>query len=258
MNVESPANRRNEFHKLLRDTFDALFSQARNGDGLSFLFSILGIDSGAEDAGWQPVAETQALVADIVGLLQGPIYDDAKLRLALLLYCHVIEASYHYHCIYNLLLTIDGQTPKVFNFLDKYKNGVPPSFQKKISEIEGLAIKHNQRGVLVVFEKTIRTDIRNAFFHSDYIIYNGELRLKHKGSEIAKIPHEEVYEITQNALDFFNFFLSALEAARKSFPPGHVIKNRKSERGPLCSITVLFDPEGRASGFTTSDPLPLW
>jgi hypothetical protein len=251
--------KREDFLKLLTPTIDSLFAKARSGDGLSFVFSVLGISSGMEDAGWQPVWETQALLSDMAGLIQGPLTEDAKLRLALLLYCHILEASFHYHCIYNLLLTIDGQPPKIFNFLNKYKNGVPPSFQTKISEIEALAEKHGQTGIKAVFREIIRTDIRNAFFHSDYILYNGELRLKHKGSQFAKIPNETVFELVQNAVDFFEGLLQALNRAKRSFPKGHMIKNRKSASGMrLCSIELLFDDNGVVNGFQGSDPLPIW
>lgn len=250
---------RAEFRSLADQTFGSLFGKAKKNDEFAFLFAILGINSGEEDIGWQPVNETQNLISDIAGLLQGPLYDDAKLRLALLLYCHVIEASYHYHCIYNLLLTIDGQTPLVFSFLDKYRKGIPPSLAVKIGDIGTLADKHGEVGVRMIFKQIIRPDIRNAFFHSDYIIFDGELRLKHRGSEIAKIPQATIFELLQNTIDFFQMFLNALALARKSFPKDHIIRNRKSSKGtPLASVEILFHEDGSACGFSMSDPLPMW
>ena len=60
----------------------------------------------------------------LLGLINGPLHQHAKARTALLLYCHIIEANFIYHCLYNLLLTLEGRAPpKVFSFLDKYRNG---------------------------------------------------------------------------------------------------------------------------------------
>ena len=123
---------RTEFREILNLGLQRLFNEARQCDELSFLFAILGFNSGEEDVGWQPINETQALIGDLIGLINGPLYDDAKARIALLLYCHITEANFLYHCLYNLLLTIEHQPPKIFSFLDKYKNGVPPSVSAKL------------------------------------------------------------------------------------------------------------------------------
>jgi hypothetical protein len=237
-----------------------LLAKARAADEFAFLFSILGLDSGEEDEGWQPIAETQQLVADLLGLLDSPLYDEARIRLALLLYCHITEANYHYHCLYNLLQTVDGQIPKLFNFLDKYNKGNPPSVSAKISSIRALANKHGQTGVCSIFDEIIRPDIRNAFFHSDYILFEGELRLKHRGSQIARIPFSEVIELVGKTADYFKGVLLALDRARRSFPKDYQIANRKSKDGTmqLCPVEVTIDDAGYAIGFKITRPGPVW
>ena len=250
---------RAEFKTLLDDEFHRLFQAARSHDDLSFIFAILGINSGTEDLGWQPIGETQALVRDLVGLINSPLYDDARARIALLLYCHITEANFLYHCIYNLLLSAEGQPPKVFNFLDKYKNGVPPSVPAKLAEINAKSVQLGLSGIKLIFDEIIRPEIRNAFFHSDYIIFDDELRLKHRGSQYAKIPLRDVFALLEKTMDFFNSFMEALMKARRSFPRGHMITNRKSLTGvPLCSVEVLVDDQGVVYGFQGSDPLPIW
>ena len=212
-----------------------------------------------EDAGWQPIGETQILVRDLVGLINSPLYDDARARIALLLYCHITEANFLYHCIYNLLLSAEGQPPKVFNFLDKYKNGVPPSVATKLVEINAKADQLNFSGIKSIFNELVRVEIRNAFFHSDYIIVNDELRLKHRGSQYAIIPLKDVFALLEKTMDFFNSFMGALMKARRSFPPGYIITGRTSSAGtPLCSVEVLMDEQEVVCGFQSSDPLPIW
>jgi len=182
---------RDEFRKFVEAEMRRLFQAARQRDELSFLFAVVGFDSGAEDPGWKPIGETQALVHDLVGLINGPLHDDTKARMALFLYCHITEANFIYHCLYNLLLTIEGQPPKVFNFLDKYKNGVPPSVSAKATEISAKALEQGFKGVKDILDEIIRPNIRNAFFHSDYILFEGKFRLG--SGPINRIPMSGVW-----------------------------------------------------------------
>jgi hypothetical protein len=250
---------RTEFRKILNLGLKRLLNEARQCDELSFLFAILGFNSGEEDVGWQPINETQALTRDLVGLINGPLYDEARARIALLLYCHITEANFLYHCLYNLLLTIERQPPKIFSFLDKYKNGIPPSVSAKLLDIRSKAKEHGFSEIDTIFEEIIRPDIRNAFFHSDYILFDDELRLKHRGSQYARVPLTTVFALVEKTVDFFNTFMSLLMEARRSFPKGYKIANRKASDGrSLCSVEVIVDDSGLACGFQGSDPLPIW
>src|SRR5260370_23587125 len=194
-----------------------LFQAARARDELAFLFAVLGMDSGMEDAGWQPIGETQAFVQDLLALSNGPLPPHAKVRTGLLLYCHIIEANFIYHCLYNLLLTVEGQAPpKVFSFLDKYKNGIPPGVSVKIGEIKAKAIEHKFLDINAIFDQIVRPEIRDAFLHSDYILIEDQLRLKHRGSQYTRIRLPEVMELVQKTVDWFNFFMGPVAA---SAPP---------------------------------------
>jgi hypothetical protein len=207
---------RDEFQKVLDSELSRLFQAARQRDEFSFLFAVLGFNSGKEDAGWQPINETHALAADLLGLLNGPLHDDAKARIALFLYCHIIEANFLYHCLYNLLLTIEGQEPpRVFNFLDKYKDGIPPSVSAKLSEIKAKASAQKFQGINNIFDEIVRSDIRNAFFHSDYILFDGALRLKHRGPVL--IPLSEVFQLVQKTINFFETFMLLRSESLRSF-----------------------------------------
>jgi hypothetical protein len=250
---------RNEFNCLLDSELRRLFQAARQRNEFSFLFAILGINSGEEDFGWQPINETYALAQDVLGLLNGPLHDHAKARMALFLYCHIIEANFIYHCVYNMFLTIEGlEPPKVFSFLDKYKNGVPPSVSAKLSEIKARATDHGFQALNSIFDEIIRPDIRNAFFHSDYILFDDELRLKHRGWP-ASMPLPDVFALVQKTVEFFEKFMVLRNEGLRSFPRGYVITGRKSPRGHnLADVNVLVDEGGLANGFSVDRPLPLW
>ncbi len=251
---------RAKFQETVTTELQRLFQAARARDEFAFLFAVLGMDSGMEEAGWQPIGEAQVFVQDLLGLINGPLHQHAKVRTALLLYCHIIEANFIYHCLYNLLLTVEGQAPpKVFSFLDKYKNGIPPSVSVKIGEIKAKAIEHKFLDINAIFDQIVRPEIRDAFLHSDYILIEDELRLKHRGSQYARIRLPEVLELVQKTVDWFNLFMGLLAASRRSFPRGHRITGRKSPGGQdLGSVEVLVDERGFATGFKPSDALPLW
>jgi hypothetical protein len=251
---------RTKFQELVNTELGRLFQAARARDELAFLFAILGINSGMEEAGWQPIGETQAFVQDLLGLINGPLHQHAKVRVALLLYCHIVEANFINHCLYNLLLTVEGQQPpKVFSFLDKYRNGVPPSVSAKIDEIKAKAIAQQFLDINAIFDQIVRPEIRDAFFHSDYILFENELRLRYRGSQYARIRLPEVMELVQKTTDWFNLFMGLVAASRRSFPKGHRITGRKSPSGhDLGSVEVLLDERGFATGFKASDALPLW
>ncbi len=172
-----------------KDSLENLFNSARSKDELGFIFAILGINSGIEDVGWQPIYETLKLTEDFTKLANSSQDSHTQLRLLLVTYCQILESSYLYHIIYNLLSCIKGdEPPKVFNFLEFYKAGVPPSVWRKVEEINSLskAVDDEKSGKILI--EIFDQPIRNAVSHADYILFKDELRLKHKGNDIKKIP----------------------------------------------------------------------
>jgi hypothetical protein len=133
---------RSEFQKLINSELPRLFQAAREHDELAFLFAVLGVNSEKDDAGWQPIGEAQAVVHDVLTLINGPLLQHAKVRLALMLYCHIIETGFPYHCLYNLLLTVEGRErrrPSAFStntraeFRRAFRIGSPLSRQRRSS-----------------------------------------------------------------------------------------------------------------------------
>lgn len=169
------------------------------------------------------------------------------------------EANFIYHDVVNLLLAADGQPVRVFNFMHKFKNGKPPSVNAKLADIKATADRMGHGEITSVFDEIWKPEIRNAVFHSDYILFENELRIKHRASQIVKIPLEQVFDLLQKTLHLFDAVLDVRTKGLKSFPKGHRITGRKSPKGyNLASIDVTVDDNGWAHGFSTSDPLPVW
>ncbi|MBL7007230.1 MAG: hypothetical protein ISR78_09130 [Spirochaetia bacterium] len=248
------------FRENVKNELESLYLKAKNVDELAYIFSLLGLNSGIEDFGWQPINETLNLVEDFISISNSPLRNPSKIRLMLLMYCQITEASFLYHIIYNMLLTIDNEEPpRLFNFLDKYRGPVPPTINTKIKSIKELAMKHKLDGIIDIFSKIYNSDIRNAVTHADFILHENELRLKHRGDQIGKIHFEVVTELVNFAVLFFQTFFQITYEHKSSYKNGYVISNRKDKAGkPLSSIEVIVDESGLLSGFQTSDPYPIW
>ena len=247
------------YKQLCATALESVAAAARQKDEFAYLHAILGINGGVEDPGWQPIDESRNFVYDLVSLINTPLNDQTKARLALVVYCHITEANFIYHDVFNLLLAADGQPPNVFNFIHKVRNGKPPSVNAKLADIISTAKRMEHVGIAAMFEEIWRPDIRNAVFHSDYILFGDELRIKHRPSQLAKIPLKYVFELLQKTLHLFDAVLDIRMTGLRSFPKGHRITGRKSPKGhALASIDVIVDEDGCAHGFTTSDPMPIW
>jgi uncharacterized surface protein with fasciclin (FAS1) repeats len=195
------------FSSLVSETLENLFNAAKSKEELSYIFALLGLDSGMEDAGWKPISETWELLRDITSLANSPLKDDTKVRLLLLLYSQITEASFLYHVIYNMILSIDNKSARIFNFTELYRGATPPSAKSKVSQICKKAVEIHHDNLKIILEEVFDSRIRNAISHSDYILYKDEMRLKHKGGEILSIKvNDVIFKINKAIIFFENFF----------------------------------------------------
>jgi len=176
------------------------------------------------------------------------------------MYCQITETSYILHIVYNMLLTIDNEEPpRVFNFLDKYRGAIPPNVGVKLDLIKNIALKNNLDGIIDLFAKIYDSDIRNAVSHADYVLFDGEFRLKHRGDAIKKIKLVEINDLISYAIVFFQTFFQISHKHKTSFKNDYVISNRKGKNGnPLSSVKLNVDTSGVLLGFKIVDPLPIW
>ena len=251
-----------EFKNLTEQSINDLFAKAKSTDEAAYVFALLGINSGMEDIGWQPIDETLRLIPDITSIINTPLNQHTKCRLMLLLYCQVTESNYLYHVLYNMLLSIERETPpKVFSFLDQVKNGTPPSVKSKIKQICAKADKLEQSKISKIskiLNIIFNSPLRNAISHADFILFKDELRLKH-GSTIQKIKLNEISKLVNNTLIFFSVFYEILRIHKTSYKDGYIISDRKNKEGSrLANITLKVHKEYGLCGISTSDPFPLW
>lgn len=248
-----------KFQLTIELCLDNLFISAKKEDEAAFVFALLGISSGCEDCGWDPFSETYKLYDNFMRMLNCPINIDTQMRLGLLLYCQITESNLMWHVLYNMLLVVDESSPEIFNFLEKYKNDRPPSVKSKVNEIvnKSKVLGFEEFGKII--DQIFDSQIRNAVCHADFILWNDEVRFKHKRSEVQKKTFHKIWILLYKCFLFFESFNTILSKHRFSYEDGYTIKDRKSKVGkPLASFKLKVNKDGRLHGFTGVDPLPLW
>ncbi len=200
--------------------------------------------SGLKDTGWDSYTESLALLNDLTQLQQielpvdkFPLPDHTRARLALISYSHVIEMSFPYEILANLLRLrvnlkysmdplshLDRPIEKKINGVKVVQKVIPASPDKKIKEIEDMSAKAGLPGIGVALRNIYNATIRNAVYHSDYAIHANSMRLlsgnffsKKEGVYTPLISFDELAEITNEAFAFHSALFALWKRARNSF-----------------------------------------
>jgi hypothetical protein len=162
------------------EILNPLFDKAKESDEFEFCCSLLRI-RGIETYGWDPLHETDQLTKQILSLINSPIVSDLKYRLSLFLYCHLTEMSDVYNIVGNMLRVISGERYSINPFIaalhhSKRDAKYPTSKAERIKEWSN---EVNLTDVGELFETFLVKQVRNAFYHSDYILTNESFNIKH-------------------------------------------------------------------------------
>lgn len=160
------------------DNFRRLFDDAKEKDELEYCCALLRIE-GTKGPGWDTLVESSKLLQQIMNFVCAPIDSDFKVRLILMAYCHTIEMDFIYNIIGNMINISKGERYSI-NCFSKFKNNkkciiYPVDKIKKILEwTKGTSYEP----IGNVFQQIHQREIRNAFDHSDYVIYRDNFHIK--------------------------------------------------------------------------------
>ena|SRR2546425_2884728 len=87
---------------------ETLFRRAQGVDEFEYACTLLRV-RGSERAGLDPLLESDALLSDVLSLIETPLEGPTKLRLALLMYVHITEMKAPYKVIGNMLRVVKGE-----------------------------------------------------------------------------------------------------------------------------------------------------
>lgn len=238
-----------------RDTLTPLFIKAKETDEFEYCSTLLRI-RGMEDAFWDPLVESYQLTNQLVRLIQAPLDDGLHLRLVLFLYCHLTEMDDLYNIVANLLHVTAGQRYSMTP-LPIPKGTIPRGYQrnKRIDQLIALANGQGFNDVGRLFEKMYVRPVRNAFFHSDYILSPDSFNIRRgEGLNIdnvisPKIPLEWLMPRLELGINTSIAVMELLLEGIKSYKEDKIIRGRIGHNNSWMDIQLTTDREHGLTGF---------
>lgn len=257
--------KRDEYVDLLEPLF--LPDDPISNDILVYFASLLRV-LGMEDKGWDPYAESRAILNDLNGFFKVDLPkkwfrepEGTMWRLGLLQYTHIVEMNAPYEVILNLLRFRlgDGYSPNpYFNYLStkeqksSKKRGI--STRRKIDIIKTLSDKAGL-GIGAIFDDFYDNRLRNAISHSDYILTEDGFRCRGgiSGNKKFKKSYEALDKILLSARAFIAAFFTIENSARKIWGDhaGRAIPYDPEYKGLM---EVLADHDNLMCGFKVHWP----
>lgn len=241
----------------LESIFDDLFNRAKQADEFEYVSTLMRI-RGIESAGWDTLEETSALFDDLTGLMDAPLGEATKIRLALLLYSHLTEVDALYLILINMVQVIGGRRYSFDPFSHLYRprgrariSQIPPSGKSKMAFVVETAEAAGETGLVQIMKSFFNDGVRNAFFHSDYIIYQDEFRsrdghfLQPDGvttSSAMKLAQLE--SVINNGILFYQAFMNVFVRHLRSYTENVETTGRIHGNDDRIPLTILADEHG--------------
>jgi hypothetical protein len=240
------------------DLLGTLFERAKAADEFEFCSTLLRL-RGMEDAGWDPLHESLELSQQLMSLQNAPLDKGLQLRLALFLYCHLTEMSDVYNIPANMLQVISGHRYSMSPFSIGLQLGQnPPSSPiGKARTLKALADALNMQELGEVFEEMIVKEVRNAFYHSDYILTNESLNIRHgegvviNGMRDNRVPYEWLLPRLQLGINTALAVLNLTKDTIRSYRQDQILQGRLGAAGERIIIQLTTHPDFGLTGFKT-------
>ena len=265
------ATRQRHYANILNDLFDP--TPHMESTRLFEFVCALVRTGGLELGGIDPWYESRAIIDDLrnLGSLdlppeRFPDPQKTQIRLALVAYCTLTEMDLPYMLLANLLRLRTGAKYHTDPFYDlaqhrapkkgqAFGTVVPPSTNQKLKRISELAQRAGMEAVGTSLEETHDSVIRNAVYHSDFVLQENSFLIR-KASRLSKkegyvtprVALEELDELITNAFAFFSSLFALYERCLRSFG------DFKNAFMPYDShykgvIEYLFENDSRLIGF---------
>ena len=228
---------------------------------------------GVQGPGWEPWYESKAVIDDLENLAamhlppeKFPNSERTRARLALLSYCHITEMDLPYFLLANLLRLRSGQRYSMGPFDDLarpmgkktgiFQQFIPPSPSKKIKRIKELAEQAKMPRIAEALAEIYDTVIRNAVYHSDYILHEQKMHLrksqrksKNRGYFSPVVEFEELATLIRDTFAFYTALFSLYDRCRQSFTTGFKNIFLPYDLYYKGILELLFDNRDGLAGF---------
>jgi hypothetical protein len=121
-----------------------------------------------------PQKEMQLFCKQLWDIFKNTRDNGLKIRIALCIYCHIMESDFMFICIWNLLRISHGLDPTWAMEFQTKKRGIKTCEypQEKIQEIKRLSNQFVKLkfSIGIVLERIWNSEVRNSFSHSNYAL----------------------------------------------------------------------------------------
>ncbi len=158
---------------------EPIFLKARDKDEFEFCCSLMRI-RGCEVAGRDPLLESNELINQLLSLIHAPVDGKLRIRLLLFLYCHVTEIDDLYNVVGNLMRVCLGERCSLSPFIGELHSSSKPanSPYSKVRRLSEWSDEVDAPDIGNMLTYMLVKQVRNAFFHSDYIIHDNQFNIK--------------------------------------------------------------------------------
>lgn len=241
-----------------------LFEKAKAVDEFEFACCLMRI-RGLEGPGWNPWLESRTLIQQTASFLQAAIAEDFQLRLLLFLYCHVTEMDDLYDFVFNLLRVSLGERCRImplagFRGTPKKKRLRP---HEKISQIVESSKEASFPDVGRVFEEMFVRNVRNAFYHSDYVLYKDSFNIDKgdgiviEGIQTRRIPLKWLIPKLELGVNLILANIDLSIEYIQSYSEEKTVPARMGSGGSIVNAVLMVEKGRGLVGFRSGEREPI-
>ena len=130
-------------------------------------------------------------------------------------------------------------------------NRIAPNANKVLRDLAGHSKTLGFDALAEVFRDAFDSDIRNAYSHADYVVWNDGLRLPMRnGGYPKRISWDDFTLLFERGINFFNILQELVSEYIRSYDPPKTLSTCLQDEPPV-DWTIYCDPESGAFGITT-------
>ncbi len=215
---------------------------------------------------WDPLVESEQLINQTIKELESPIVWSFAWRLQLFLYCHVTEIDDVYSSVGNLLRISSGRRYSMAPFDGDWSESNLPAKSpvRKIERIQRWSEEVGIQEVGALFSEALVPEVRNAFFHSDYVLSGESFNIKNgPGPQIDGVM-EKAVPLTwlepkiQSAINIALVIIGLIRIYRSEYDSDRVVEAQfEGQEGPATQVVLLADVEQGLYGMRSANPEDL-
>lgn len=232
-------------------SLEALFNRAREMDEFEYVCTLLRI-RGLEDPGWDPLVESRQLSEDMLSTVAAPVRSAFRMRLLLLLYCHVTEMDDLYSIPANMLRVVAGERCVMSPFdgsLSPDGKAADKPFSKA-RRVRELALASGFQDVAELYNYFLINRVRNAFFHSTYTLTQDAFHVT-TGPGVTidrvtsqRVPWDWLLPRMETAINLSLHIFDLLSEHRRAYRANKIVLGRIGQNGELLDVELIAGEQG--------------